>query len=135
MTKYRIQELAIEAKRRQQSLTDKEAEALKLLREESELATLEQFEAAFHDELPLLQEAGIKCSAHWNNERYEAYGKHIKFVLGDKELKMDFESSTQYRYEHAWKGNRKRMTMRLGAWDKDRFYIFIAEGLGLIDQP
>ena len=121
----------IAAKIRSERLADslQHSDAAALRYQEEQLALLKQFEQAFGEELPLLHQAGIKCSAHWQDHRYGFKGSYILFELDGRELKMDFSSAKSYRYEFVPYGSGRSGRMTYGEWPKDDFYLFIDENL------
>lgn len=86
------------------------------------------FETAFSTVLPLLKEAGISYSVHYQNERYFHMGTYILFATSTDTLKMDFSGENSYRYEHV-KYDHGYASMCYGKWDMDRFIVWIDEKL------
>ncbi len=95
-----------------------------------EFKILQEFEIGFAKELPLLKDAGISYSAHYNSQ-YDHEGTYIKFCFVGQELKMDFSARNSYRYEYTGRrgeaGNYGRMVF--GDWNKEDFILFIYTGL------
>jgi len=130
-----------------------EAEELRRLRAHSKEITermvklekiLKNFKETFKDFLPLLDEAGIIYSAHFNSN-YEYAGSYILFerlmpsedpseiiegIKKSKTLKMDFYDGNSYRYEYVFdqRGDRHG-TKCLGNWPKTDLILFIYNGL------
>ena len=95
-------------------------------REAEEASILESFKHTFEDELPLIKEAGITFSAHHKGSYYNQ-GYYIKFRRGDKFLYMDYNGYNCYRYEYT---DINAMGEDVyGAWPKDKFILFLYEGL------
>lgn len=90
-----------------------------------------EFEQAFADYLPLLNEAGIDWYYHSNNRNYPiSSGGYIVFIRDvdglTRTLKMDFSSGNSYRYYQ---------DSTFDEWNKEeKFILFIADGL-LYEQP
>ena len=135
------------------ALTRLEAEELRRLRAHSKEITermvkldkiLKDFKETFRDFLPLLDEAGIAYSAHFNSN-YEYAGSYILFerfiasedpceiiegIKKPKTLKMDFYNGTSYRYEYVFNPHSDRYgTKCLGVWPKTDLILFIYKGL------
>lgn len=130
--KTTITEIADKIRKDRQAVLDEQ-----LLREQQEfLAIIErlqnEFEIGFKEQISLLNESGIKWSAHLNNDKYEDQGAYILFKKGDKSIKMDFNNRVSYRYEYfpySLNEYASKGTMVFGDWDKDDFYLFIDEKL------
>ncbi len=103
---------------------DKRQESIRILEDE--------FRVGFADEIPLLEEAGIKWSAHFQDPDYEFKGAYILFEKDDKRLKMDFASRGSYRYEYvpySLEEYAYRGSMVYGNWTKEEFILWIDENL------
>lgn len=88
------------------------------------------FEHRFESELPMLKEANIYYSAHAKGD-YSYMGHYILFVRNNgRELRMDFESETSYRYEYtpSEDGNRILGKKVFGEWEKSDFILFLYNG-------
>ena len=132
-----------------------EADELRRLRAHSKEITermvkldkiLKDFKETFKEYLPLLDEAGIKYSAHFNDPRYEYQGSYIQFemqrtdkqphvakIMGPKVLKMDFDNGMSYRYEYVPYNSRVNDGICgksvYGNWPKKDLILFIYNGL------
>lgn len=130
-----------------------EAEELHRLRAHSKEITerivklekiLEDFKRTFKDVLPLLDEARITYSAHFNSN-YEYAGSYILFerqipsedpreiiegVKKTRTVKMDFNNGISYRYEYVFdpRGDHHG-TKCFGSWPVTELILFIYNGL------
>lgn len=86
----------------------------------------EQFRTAFLEYLPMMQEAGIKWSAHMQDRRYSSMGTFILFQKEHVVARMDFSNAKSYRYEFV-RHDQGYGTMVYDEWDKRRFALFLYE--------
>lgn len=111
----------------------KHKEQMKLSKQREEIRIMEdEFKAGFAEEIPLLDEAGIKWAAHWQDPDYEFKGSYILFETDSKQLKMDFINRDAYRYEyvqHSLDEYRNRGTMVYGDWPKEDFIVWLDDQL------
>ncbi len=130
MTK--IAELAAKIRLENKQVIEAQDAKYKKEREAEILNLLTEFEEGFKNEIPMLKEAGITYSAHFNTV-YAHQGAYILFKHGLKELRMDFNNRISFRYEYTpWiRGLSERVMGRCvyGDWPKDEFILFIDEGL------
>jgi hypothetical protein len=97
-------------------------------RKKKEEAILESFKSTFFDFIPMIEEEGIKISAHFKSA-YEYKGSFIQFQKGDQLLRMDYQNAIQYRYEYT---NPDRDTIGrsvYGTWPKEDLILYIYDEL------
>ncbi len=99
--------------------------------------TLESFKEAFKEYIPMIEEAGVTCSAgDIAGNSYIEFKRTVPrtMCVGDtdkvKTIRMDYHSPVSYRYEYA---NRGYGTKTLGAWPKEDIIMFIYNGLFIMD--
>lgn len=88
-----------------------------------------EFKIAFADILEMLKEENITWQPKLQDDRYEYMGTYILFRRNKKTLAMDFSHRNSYRYEFVRYGNTYGGTMTYGAWDMDRFILWIYDNL------
>lgn len=92
--------LQIRAAQEEQELKQKQEHLAKV---KEHLEDVEQeFRACFAQHLPLLEQHGIKWSAHLNSPHYHYIhnGSYIEFEMDGKCLKMDFRDKNNYQYKY-----------------------------------
>lgn len=122
-----ISKMAAKIRNERKAAEDKKKAEEALKTEQALLEISREFEIGFASQLPLLEQAGINWSAHFNNNRYHYDGSYILFEKDGKILEMDFLNSKSYKYEHEYP--RGVSTKCYGEWPKDDFLIFIDEEL------
>lgn len=127
MKTTKLQQLSLKIRHRKAHALVEQKQKEKAEREAKLKEILKEFEIGFAEQLPLLSEANITYSAHFNT-KYENDGTYIEFTRGDKSLKMDFSKRNLYRYEYTGK-NRNDFRMTYGNWPKDDFILFIDKRL------
>jgi len=101
---------------------------------------IKQFEQRFEKFLPMFAADGITYKYHLKDPRYQYQGGYIEFKMGKKKLRMDYDSSTDYRFEfNEYEGKRSGQDIY---WDwlnqedgEERFILFITEGLIEKSEP
>jgi hypothetical protein len=128
--KTKISILAAQIRKKRNEVLDEFKLMENLQTEQDLLFLLKDFEASFSNQLPLLIEAGIKWSAHFNDNHFHHKGSFIMFTHNGKELKMDFNGRKSYRYEYIPCTPGRRIGKSVyGEWDKEDFILFIDENL------
>ncbi len=126
-----IEEMANEIRNKRNEIKQQEEDFINKQAEKYLSTLLEEFEIAFKDYLPLLEEAGITYKAELQDRRYKFKGSYIEFKKDDKILRMDFNDKNSYRYEYVDYDNSgiRRGNSVYGNWNQEDFIIFIDEGL------
>lgn len=115
--------------RREKSRQEAEQKKQQQLRDE-EQKYLNVFNNEFAEQLPLLEEAGIRVEARReaNNDVYITLVRELSFEEGNnREADMEVSLTGGYRFEHPRREGHARSVF--GHWPKENFYVFVYENL------
>lgn len=114
--------------RREQARQEKEQKRQEQLRDE-EQKYLNVFNNEFAEQLPMLEEAGIRVVARRDkyNNVYLTLIRELENGKGCREAEMEVSLTGGYRFEHPVNGDLARSVF--GNWPIDDFYVFVYDKL------
>lgn len=117
MKLYELANQILEAERLQKE-AEEQQERERQTAKDNELCG--EFETAFADYLPMIQEAGISYRAV-----NEFQAQYIEFRKGEKSTTFQFSSTTSWRFNPS---------AVYGTWDKDGLVLLLAKAFPLTDS-